>query len=212
MGTQENLNKFKIGVCHNVGNCTHVGERQAIPSDVANSGGFKCKWCGMPLKEEQKPKSFWEKYGKIVMIAAAVIIVVGAIIFLISMKGDSKTEDSGQETGQVEAVDNTSTTPEKEAVKANDNTPAPVTKKDREMPAKVDPPYGRYTGDRNSQGQPDGFGDIEFTKHKLVTGEIYAEPGYVIRNARFVNGKLQSGTLYDTDGNKVCFVDANNNL
>ena len=76
----------------------------------------------------------------------------------------------------------------------------------------VNPPYGKYTGDRNSQGQPHGFGDLEFTKHKLVTGEIYAEPGYIIRNGRFVNGKLQSGTLYDTDGNKVCFVDANNNL
>ena len=46
MATQENLNKFKIGQCHNVGNCTHIGEKQAIPSDIANSGGFKCKYCG----------------------------------------------------------------------------------------------------------------------------------------------------------------------
>lgn len=72
--------------------------------------------------------------------------------------------------------------------------------------------YGRYSGDRNAQGQPHGFGDIVFTKSKLVTGNTYAEPGYKIRNGRFVNGKLQSGTLYDADGNKVCFVDANNNL
>lgn len=72
--------------------------------------------------------------------------------------------------------------------------------------------YGRYSGDRNAQGQPHGFGDIVFTKSKLVTGSTYAEPGYKIRNGRFVNGKLQSGTLYDADGNKVCFVDANNNL
>lgn len=73
-------------------------------------------------------------------------------------------------------------------------------------------PYGRYTGDRNAQGQPHGFGEVVFTKSKLVLGNTYAEPGYKIRNARFTNGKLQSGTLYDTDGNKVCFIDANNNL
>lgn len=76
----------------------------------------------------------------------------------------------------------------------------------------VNPPYGKYVGDRNASGVPNGFGDVTFTKRKLVMGDIYAEPGYKIRNGRFLNGKLQSGTLYDTDGNKVCFVDANNNL
>lgn len=76
----------------------------------------------------------------------------------------------------------------------------------------VNPPYGKYVGDRNASGVPNGFGDVTFTKRKLVMGDIYAEPGYKIRNGRFLNGKLQSGTLYDADGNKVCFVDANNNL
>lgn len=79
-------------------------------------------------------------------------------------------------------------------------------------PVPVNPPYGKYVGDRNASGLPNGFGDVTFTKRKLVMGDIYAEPGYKIRNGRFLNGKLQSGTLYDTDGNKVCFVDANNNL
>lgn len=77
MGTQENLNKFKIGECHNVGNCTHIGEKQAIPSDVANSGGFKCKYCGAQLYEVQKPKSFFEKYGKVIGIIAAVVVLLG---------------------------------------------------------------------------------------------------------------------------------------
>lgn len=77
MGTQENLNKFKIGECHNVGNCTHIGEKQAIPSDVANSGGFKCKYCGAQLHEVQKPKSFFEKYGKMIGIIAAAVILLG---------------------------------------------------------------------------------------------------------------------------------------
>lgn len=98
-------------------------------------------------------------------------------------------------------------------VKANNTTSIPLTVTVSE--SYVNPPslsYGRYSGDRNSQGLPHGFGDIVFTKRKLVTGGTYAEPGYKIRNGRFVNGKLQSGTLYDIDGNKVCFVDANNNL
>ena len=99
-------------------------------------------------------------------------------------------------------------------VKAQKVTSAPitVTVSDGIVPPPPQLSYGRYSGDRNAQGQPHGFGDVEFTKHKLVTGGTYAEPGYKIRNGRFVNGKLQSGTLYDADGNKVCFVDANNNL
>jgi hypothetical protein len=72
--------------------------------------------------------------------------------------------------------------------------------------------YGTWTGSYDSQGLPSGFGDIVFSKNKLVTGNTYAEPGYKIRNGRFDHGRLQSGTLYDADGNKVCFVDANNNL
>lgn len=77
MGAQENLNKFKIGECHNVGNCTHIGERQAIPSELANAGGFKCKYCGAPLQEPPKPRSFWEKFGKVIMLAVAVIVLAG---------------------------------------------------------------------------------------------------------------------------------------
>lgn len=77
MANQENLNKFKIGECHNVGNCTHIGERQAIPSDIANSGGFKCKYCGEQLFEVKKKKSFGQKYGKVVMIIIAALLVLG---------------------------------------------------------------------------------------------------------------------------------------
>lgn len=71
--------------------------------------------------------------------------------------------------------------------------------------------YGTYTGDANGS-KPNGFGDVVFTHHKYINSSYSAEPGYKIRNARFVNGKLQSGTLYDEDGIKVGFIDANNNL
>ena len=88
-----------------------------------------------------------------------------------------------------------------------------VTVENKEVPVPhQNPSYGRYEGDRNSKGQPHGFGNVTFTRSKQVNSNTYAEPGYVIRNARYVNGKLQSGTLYDTNGNKVCFIDANNNL
>lgn len=80
------------------------------------------------------------------------------------------------------------------------------------VPTPPNPSYGRYNGDRNSQGLPHGFGDLIFTKRKLVMGDTYAEPDYKIRNGRYKNGKLQSGTLYDADGNKVCFIGPDNNL
>lgn len=72
--------------------------------------------------------------------------------------------------------------------------------------------YGTYSGDRNADGQPHGFGDVTFTRGRQVNSQYYAERGYTIRNARFVNGKLMSGTLYDSDNNRVGFIDANNNL
>ena len=95
MSTQENLNKFKIGECHNVGNCSHVGERQAIPSDVANSGGFKCKFCGAPLFEVKKPKSFLEKYGKfILMIVVAIVVILLLLLGLKQCKSNNTETDT----------------------------------------------------------------------------------------------------------------------
>jgi len=288
MATQENLNKFKIGQCHNVGNCTHIGEKQAIPSDIANSGGFKCKYCGAPLKEIEKSKSFWEKYGKVIIIAAAILILAGVGYFISTLtSGGTKSEksDKSKDTTIVEKKEKPVNIPGSQGgnlitslaiidakdfnlkkgatkqlsyqavPKQNSETPiwessdpsvvsvdtngmATAIKKGsaqiivkthnvtsdpltitvtedtpiQEPPTPQQLPYGRYTGDRNTQGQPHGFGDVVFTKSKMVTSGTYAEPGYKIRNARFVNGKLQSGTLYDADGNKVCFIDANNNL
>ena len=90
------------------------------------------------------------------------------------------------------------------------SAPVTVTVEDRVEPVPLS--YGKYTGERDAQGQPHGFGDVVFTKSKQINGSTYAEPGYKIRNARYIHGKLQSGTLYDSDGNKVCFIDANNNL
>lgn len=75
--------------------------------------------------------------------------------------------------------------------------------------AAVNPAYGKYSGERKN-GKAHGFGDLVFTTTKLVADGVYAERGYKIRNGRYINGKLQSGTLYDADGIKVCFVDANN--
>lgn len=91
------------------------------------------------------------------------------------------------------------------------SAPVTVTVEDRVV-GPVPLSYGKYTGERDAQGQPHGFGDVVFTKSKQINGSTYAEPGYKIRNARYIHGKLQSGTLYDSDGNKVCFIDANNNL
>lgn len=93
MGTQENLNKFKIGECHNVGNCTHIGERQAIPSDIANSGGFKCKYCGEQLQEAKKPKSFWEKYERYIIIGVVILVLAGVGFGIKHKSGNSVSKE-----------------------------------------------------------------------------------------------------------------------
>ena len=78
-----------------MGNCSHVGERQAIPSDVANSGGFKCKFCGRPLFEVKKPKSFLEKYGKfILMIVVAIVVILLLLLGLKQCKSNNTETDT----------------------------------------------------------------------------------------------------------------------
>ena len=63
-------------------------------------------------------------------------------------------------------------------------------------------PYGKWKGDYLN-GKPNGKGVIEFNKTILVTDGIYAQKGYTLRNARFVNGTLISGTLYDNEGQEI---------
>lgn len=62
--------------------------------------------------------------------------------------------------------------------------------------------YGKWLGSFLN-GKPNGKGTIEFNKTILVADGIYANKGYTLRNAMFVNGKLISGTLYDDKGNKI---------
>lgn len=70
------------------------------------------------------------------------------------------------------------------------------------LPIAEDLPYGKWKGNYLN-GKPNGKGSIEFNKTVLVTDGIYAQKGYTLKNAMFVNGKLISGTLYDTEGEVV---------
>lgn len=199
MGTQENLNKFKIGECRNVGNCTHIGERQAIPSDIANSGGFKCKYCGAQLQEEKKPKSFWEKYGKAVMIAVAAIVIVVVILLVV------KTCNSGDNTTSVPPEINVTdpdtatkktgapTTSVKDNKKKSTDDARPV---DEPKPKPVSKPkvsFGKYEGPADGLG-----GTITVTKPYALDlhddGEpLQLSPGDEIQQTKFTNGELRGG-------------------
>lgn len=103
------------------------------------------------------------------------------------------------------------TVTEEEETKATEKKDKKETKSGSTAKGRLNLGYGTYTGDKVN-GKPNGFGDIVFSRSKYINSSYTAEPGYKIRNARFTNGKLQSGTLYDEDGIKIGFIDANNNL
>ncbi len=68
--------------------------------------------------------------------------------------------------------------------------------------------YGTWNGPVKN-GRPNGKATIIFNKSVLVTNfpnDIYAQKGYTLRNAMFVNGKLLSGTLYDNEGKEIRFI------
>lgn len=63
-------------------------------------------------------------------------------------------------------------------------------------------PYGEWSGG-NKRGRPDGKGTLVFNGTILVAKNIYAQKGYILRNAMYKEGRLISGTLFDSDGKEI---------
>ena len=72
----------------------------------------------------------------------------------------------------------------------NDDVPIP----------NVLPVYGRYSGPRNSAGEPDGKGgQVTITKEYHWNMRVFS-PGDVIKNTTYENGQLKHGRVIKKDG------------
>lgn len=72
-------------------------------------------------------------------------------------------------------------------------------------PPQPQPSWGKYTGERNKSGQPDGQGVLTITRSHSINGEM-AQPGETITGV-FRNGYLNMGKWNKRDGNVVIVKD-----
>lgn len=195
---------YRYGICLN-DQCSKSKSKEV--QEIGARKEFVCAECGKQLRECPRPKTWWEKNGKMVIIAA-VVVVLGAIGGCFALMGNDKKAD-GEGEGKPEPV-----TVDTVAV----NKPVEIEKQD-EQPKLEDPKpvnpiqnghgtielgYAKYEGDIKN-GKPHGNGTMTFKETHVVPGakgNIEAKAGeYAIGGWR--NGEVNLVTLYQKDGNQV---------
>lgn len=187
----------KQGVCLNVGGCSKAKSRELQEAEISE---FICAECGKPLKEKKKsgevdPKK--KKKKKIIAIAAAAIAVIGAGTGIgLSLKNNQAEKPVSEPV----VIDDTTGYDEPEPIR----DPEP---KEPKEPKIINPEFGKYDGPRNASGKAHGLGgSVNVTKTyslDLKDGNhtvVQLNPGDVIANTKFIDGKLVQGQLKRTDG------------
>lgn len=196
--------RFRYGICLNDG-CSKCKSKEV--QQIAARKDFVCEECQKPLRECPPPKSFWDKYGK--LITAAVFILVAAIVILIviNLPKDKPAEvvTEGPDTTAVvpqdtitevvaEVTDSTAEVAEVTEVAAP-ATDIPATKP--VAPAQqssVKVPFGTYSGPANGLD-----GEIKVTRNYTLDlrnaahESIELQPGDIITRTKFKNGELVAG-------------------
>ena len=205
---------YRYGICLN-DQCTKCKSKEI--QEIGARKEFVCAECGKQLRECPRPKTWWEKNGKMVIIAS-VVVILGAIAGCFAWMGnDKKTEDDSKD--KQEKVDTPEVNEKKDEAKVDsvkvDTIHVETTKEVKEVQPKVDKSmqnghgtidlgYAKYEGDIKN-GKPHGSGTMTFKKTCIVPGakgNIEAKAGEeAIVNWR--NGEVNLVTLYQKDGNQV---------
>lgn len=211
--------RFRYGICLNDGcekcKCKEV---QQIPARK----DFVCEACQKPLRECPPPKSFWDKYGKLI-IAVAAVVAIAIVVVLVKMKSNEapqKPDKSGIDTTEVVQQPADTTAQEVDSLKqGGDSIAAPVETPQTE-PAKepegkgktggttttapsIRVPFGTYSGPADGMN-----GTITVTRNYSLSlrnaahETIELKPGDVITRTQFRNGELYSGYLQSSNGNR----------
>ena len=79
---------FRYGQCLNDG-CSKCKSKEI--QEIPARKDFVCQECGKELREVQRPRSWWEKYGKVTSAAvAAVVVIGGGVTWLATSGSDSE--------------------------------------------------------------------------------------------------------------------------
>lgn len=224
---KSNKPQTRKGHCENFCNCALAdnGDIQEIPV----GDDFICSLCKKELVEEpDKPKKNWIWFllGAVVVIVLIVffarrcgrdidpietidttynecgdtIIINGTdttifknmqIITVFDENGDTVTKRGCEELERKPFVEPKPRKPGKE-IDPGDNDVDPI--------PNVLPVYGRYSGPRNSAGEPDGKGGrVSITTEYHWNMRVFS-PGDVIKNTTYENGQLKHGRVIKKNG------------
>jgi hypothetical protein len=208
--------RFRYGICLNDKDCSKCKAKEV--QQITARKEFVCEECGKPLRECPPPRSFWDKYGKLIIAAAIVVIaVIVAVCVMFIPSGKTEPESLGEDTIKVDStkVDTTKVDTVKVEPVVQEPTTEPEPEKDPEPivePKPVTNPtygtvnlgYGTYTGDLKN-GKPHGHGIITYTKStKIVNSKDFiANPGDTFEGD-FRDGRISGGIGYwSHDGNQT---------
>lgn len=195
----------KTGVCMNVGGCTKARNREIQEADISN---FICEECSKPLKEKKgggERDSFWKKYKRIIILALCLVGIVAVVVLVLCgntarKTGGDKDRDKGRDTTIV--TDTISEGPEVPPVVDGPHLP-PIN------PNELNLGYAIYTGPIVN-GKAHGIdGEMRIIKRHtfdLKDGKgstIEVQPGDIIKQGKFKNGKFVSGYLHRKDGTQT---------
>ena len=204
MATNSKYTIVRYGLCLN-DNCSKSKAKEI--QQINGRKEFVCEECGKHLRECPPPRSWWNKNGKTLLGALAIVTVLGiGSFFVMSPKNESNTESPVNPAPEV--IDE-APTDSVQTVKEQPVAPTPAPEKKEAEPAKnstvttsdrLDLGYATYKG-RVKNGKPhDENGRMTFKEKHLIdkrdSQKRMAEPGdYII--GEYVNGKLVQGVWYN---------------
>lgn len=186
--------RYRYGICLN-DQCPKCKSKEV--QQIPSRKDFICEECKKPLRECPPPKSFWDKYGKMITIAAA-LVVIGIVILLYIIlspatpKGDEKGPQTGVDTASVsEQVDTTKVgQPIDTLTKASTDTAA--------GPAEVKPEPEKG-GEKETAGDGKNAGKKDGVTTPPPTSSIHVPFGKYSGPANGLDGEIRVTSRYTLD-------------
>ena len=205
--------RYRYGICLSDG-CSKCKSKEV--QQIAARKDFVCEECQKPLRECPPPKSFWDKYGKMIISAATVVIVLVGLL-LLTHRSSCTSNHEGGTGGNGTEVDTLKAGPDTlkagpdtlkagpdtlksgpDTLKAGPDTTTVTPPEDPKPPMPKRPsiqvPFGIYSGPADGIG-----GEIKVTRpytlnlRNAAHESIELLPGDVITRTKFKNGELVQG-------------------